>query len=212
MATTSSMKENKDALRRRARAGRAGLPTAGTADGDRLADLVLGLLPRAPDAVLAAYLARPGEPPTGPLLERCRARGLRVLLPVLLPDRDLDWAPDEGHYRPGPGPALLEPDGNRLGGWAPAVAALILVPALAVDRSGVRLGQGGGSYDRALARVPASVPVVALLHPGELVEALPRAPHDCPVHAVVTVDGVTWIREPAAAVAPGPRRPGRPAG
>jgi 5-formyltetrahydrofolate cyclo-ligase len=60
----------------------------------------------------------------------------------------------------------------------------VLVPALAVDRHGNRLGRGGGSYDRALAR--ATGLTVAVLYDGELVDLLPVEPHDVPVNAVVT--------------------------
>ncbi|PSK58900.1 5-formyltetrahydrofolate cyclo-ligase [Micromonospora sp. MH33] len=70
-----------------------------------------------------------------------------------------------------------------------AGADLVVVPALAVDRRGYRLGRGGGSYDRALARVPATVPTVALLHDGELVEVVPAQPHDRPVRFVITPGG-----------------------
>ncbi|MBM0260688.1 5-formyltetrahydrofolate cyclo-ligase, partial [Micromonospora sp. 4G55] len=79
--------------------------------------------------------------------------------------------------------------GPRLGRAAIGEAELVVVPALAVDHRGLRLGRGGGSYDRALARVPGRVLIVALLHDGELVEALPAQPHDRPVHAVITPSG-----------------------
>lgn len=91
-----------------------------------------------------------------------------ALLPVLLPDGDLDW----------------EVDGVRRGASAVAGVDLVIVPAVAVDRSGVRLGRGGGSYDRALARTGAVT--VALLHDGELLDALPAEPHDVRVGWVVT--------------------------
>ena len=67
-----------------------------------------------------------------------------------------------------------------------ASADLVLVPALAVDAAGVRLGRGGGSYDRALSRVRPGVPVIALLYPGEVVPVLPAQPHDRPVTAALT--------------------------
>ena len=81
---------------------------------------------------------------------------------------------------------LREPPGPRLGPEAIASAEIVLVPALAVDATGTRLGRGGGSYDRALARVRPEVPVIALLYPGELVPLLPAEPHDRPVTAVLT--------------------------
>ncbi len=82
---------------------------------------------------------------------------------------------------------LLEPAGPRLGPEALADCDLVLVPALAVDRAGRRLGRGGGSYDRALPRARGLV--VAVLHDGELVEQLPAEPHDVAVRAVVTPSG-----------------------
>jgi 5-formyltetrahydrofolate cyclo-ligase len=66
---------------------------------------------------------------------------------------------------------------------------MVVVPAVAVDARGVRLGRGGGSYDRALARVAPDTLVVALLHDGEVVEELPYEPHDRRVDAVITPSG-----------------------
>ena len=110
-----------------------------------------------------------------------------MLLPVVAPDLDLDWALDDGTRHAVRGPGGLEPGGPRLGKGAIASADVVLVPALAVDTRGGRLGQGGGSYDRALARVRADVLVVALLHDDELLtEPVPTAEHDRPVGAVVT--------------------------
>ena len=64
------------------------------------------------------------------------------------------------------------------------------MPALAVSRSGMRLGRGGGSYDRALARAESAF-TVALLHDGELLDEVPAEPHDRPVDAVITpADGL----------------------
>jgi 5-formyltetrahydrofolate cyclo-ligase len=59
------------------------------------------------------------------------------------------------------------------------------VPALAVDRAGNRLGRGGGSFDRALARVGPLIPVIALLYDDELLDQVPAEPHDAPVRSVV---------------------------
>jgi 5-formyltetrahydrofolate cyclo-ligase len=71
----------------------------------------------------------------------------------------------------------------------------VLVPALAVDHRGQRLGRGGGSYDRALARVGERVPVVALLFDGELIDQVPAEPHDRPVSAVaLPSQGIVSVR------------------
>ena len=136
----------------------------------------------------AAYVSIGSEPGTALLLSRLDD----VLLPVLLHDGDLDWALYDGELVPGP-LGLLEPAGRRLGRDAVADCSLVVVPALAVDRSGTRLGRGGGSYDRALCRTSALV--VAALHVGELRETLPAEPHDQPVDAVVLPDrGLVVLR------------------
>jgi 5-formyltetrahydrofolate cyclo-ligase len=126
---------------------------------------------------VAAYASVGGEPPTDALL----AMRPDVLLPVLLDDGDLDWA--TGALRAARR-RLLEPSGPRLGVDALASCDLVVVPALAVDRRGRRLGRGGGSYDRALRR--ATGLTVALLYDDELVEEVPSEPHDVPVAAAVT--------------------------
>ena len=114
------------------------------------------------------------------------AHPLRLLLPVLRPDGDLDWAGYDGQA--GLRPArygLREPSGRRLGVEAIATATLVIVPAVAVDHAGTRLGRGGGSYDRALARVGKGVRTIAPLFDGEFVERLPAEPHDRPVTTVL---------------------------
>ena len=143
-------------------------------------------------ATVTAYVSLDGEPGTGPLLDALRGSGKRVLLPVLLPDGDLDWAPYDGPDGLVPASrGLLEPTGPRLGPDAVATADVVLVPALAVDRTGMRLGRGGGSYDRALARVPVGTFVCALLYDGELLDRVPHDDHDRTVTAVVTPSGVS---------------------
>lgn len=144
------------------------------------AESLVDVLRTAGDGTAAAYVSFGAEPPTGPLLYAWRGRS--VLLPVLLPDGDLDWARYDGRWQLGPG-GLVEPAGPRLGVDAIADCAVVVVPALAVDAAGVRLGRGGGSYDRALAR--ATGLVVAALYDHELVPALPSEPHDRRVDAVV---------------------------
>ena len=145
-------------------------------------------------ATVAAYVSVGTEPGTGPLLDALVASGRRVILPLLLPDNDLDWAaydgPD-GLRRAGRG--LLEPAGRPLGTDAVATADVVLTPGLAVDRSGMRIGRGGGSYDRALGRVPTGTFVATLLYDGELLDEVPAGPHDRRVNAVVTASGVTRL-------------------
>lgn len=117
-----------------------------------------------------------------------------MLLPVLLPDNDLDWAEYAGPAALAPASrGLLEPTGPRLGAKAVEEASCVLLPGLAVDAQGVRLGRGGGSYDRVLARVRAAGThplLVVVLYAHEVVDTVPREPHDHLVDAALTPDGV----------------------
>ena len=116
-------------------------------------------------------------------------------MPVLGSGLQRDWAEYAGaddlrERAPGRPP---EPGGPTLGAAALADADVVIAPALAVDTTGARLGQGGGWYDRALEHIRPGVPVVALVFPEELYDAetrpLPRERHDRPVDAVATPPG-----------------------
>jgi 5-formyltetrahydrofolate cyclo-ligase len=174
-------------------AARRGIPAGVRAKADSTLCALLCSLVREqrPDRI-AGYVPMSGEPGGADLpaaLAGAAAPG-QLLLPVLRPDLDLDWAAYTGPADlAGAGRSLREPRGSRLGPGAVATAQIVVVPAVAVDRQGVRLGRGGGSYDRALARLRAGVLVVAALYDGELVDELPAAPHDRPVSAVVTPAG-----------------------
>ena len=138
---------------------------------------------------IAAFVGIRGEPPTLALLAALHARGVRVLLPLLRDDLDLEWAVfdgDAGALVEGLR-GVLQPAGVSLGLDGIAEAALVLAPALAVDDSGRRLGQGGGSYDRALTRT--SAPVLAVVFDDELLESVPVQPHDRPVGGTLTPAG-----------------------
>lgn len=130
---------------------------------------------------LTVYVSVGTEPNTSALIRTLSARGRRVLLPRLRPDGGLDLVADDGSRAPGLR-GTLQPTGPA----AQDPPDLWIVPALAVSRAGVRLGRGGGAYDRVL---PVGVPVIALLYPGELVDELPAEPHDRPVtHAALPDD------------------------
>jgi 5-formyltetrahydrofolate cyclo-ligase len=176
----------KAALRAGVLARRRAIPAEERAAAARqVRDALLDLPEMQMAGTVAAYVSVGTEPETRGLLFALWKRGTYVLLPVLQPDGDLDWASYEGPDSLAPGPrGLLEPTEARRGVNAITSADLVVVPALAVDRGGGRLGRGGGSFDRALARVGTSILTVALLHDGELLDEVPVAEHDQPVRAV----------------------------
>ncbi|MDF5757620.1 5-formyltetrahydrofolate cyclo-ligase [Spongiactinospora sp. TRM90649] len=142
--------------------------------------------------LVACYWSTDEEPATHGLVFALWKHGTTVILPVLRGDRDLDWAVYDGPDSLAPGPfGIMEPVDTRRGVEAVRTAALVIVPALAVDRTtGVRLGRGGGSYDRALARVGPNVPTVALLHEGELIDGVPAEAHDRRVRHAALPSGI----------------------
>jgi 5-formyltetrahydrofolate cyclo-ligase len=176
--TTETEKQRVRAAMLRAR--RSAPVAARTAADAALVHALLAAVRAEPRHTVAAYSPLPSEPGGADLPAVLTAAGLTVLLPVLLPDRDLDW--------------VQFPSSTPLGLDAIGAADLVVVPAVAVDATGVRLGRGGGSYDRALRRVRPSTLVVALLYGGELVPRLPAEPHDQRVHAVILPDdGLVYL-------------------
>jgi 5-formyltetrahydrofolate cyclo-ligase len=185
----------KSALREQYLARREARPVAERAAGSAAvtAALLRGL---AGARTLAAYAPEETEPGHGRLPAAYTQLGARVLLPVVPPvGRELGWAVDTGRLAPGRF-GLLEPVGPRLGPTAIGTADIVVVPALAVARDGVRLGRGGGYYDRALRHARPDAVVVALLFDDEFVDELPAEPHDRRVTAVVTPSG-GWQALPA---------------
>jgi 5-formyltetrahydrofolate cyclo-ligase len=190
---------NKSVLRADLLRVRAALTAEQRAGAERaIAERALELEELAAARTVAAYVSIGSEPGTRALLEVLRGRRERVLLPVLLGDNDLDWAVyggPEGLERSARG--LYEPAGPRLGVDAVTEADVVLLPGLAVDGRGMRLGRGGGSYDRVLGRLAAAgagAALVVLLYGHEVLERVPAEAHDRPVDAVVTPEGVTRFR------------------
>ncbi|WP_425956065.1 5-formyltetrahydrofolate cyclo-ligase [Xylanimonas sp. McL0601] len=186
----------KEELRRAIRAHRAARTPRQRADAAHAFADVLETIPAVREAAcVATYAARSNEPGTHVLLERLALRGARVLLPVLGSGLARDWAEYAGvddlrERAPGRPP---EPSGPPLGASAIEKADVVVVPALAVDTHGRRLGQGGGWYDRVLHLVRDGVTVVAMVFPEEVYDGgerpLPMEPHDLRVHVVATTQG-----------------------
>lgn len=188
--------DGKSSVRRRLVAARAAMSDDARAEAGRLVrDHLLELPEVSAAGTIAVYYSIGTEPDTHGLIFALWKRGSYVILPVLLPDGDLDWASYEGPDSLAPGPrGLLEPTEPGRGTGTVARADVVVVPALAVDGRGYRLGRGGGSYDRALARVGAQVPTIALLYDDELLPRVPAEPHDQRVRAVARpAHGITRL-------------------
>lgn len=185
----------KAALRRQVLASRRARPPAVlVADAEAIAAHVLAWEPVRRARTVAAYVSVGSEPGTGLLLDALRRAGHRVLLPVVLPDLDLDWAAYTGPDSLVPARlGLLEPGGPPLGLDAVLDADVLLLPGLAVSPHGARLGRGGGCYDRVLRRVAGhgtGRATAVLLHDDEVGLDVPVEPHDRPVTHAVTPGGV----------------------
>ncbi|MCV7196354.1 5-formyltetrahydrofolate cyclo-ligase [Mycobacterium angelicum] len=153
------------------------------------------------DNTVCAYVPVGAEPGSIEMLDVLLRRAGRVLLPVARTSEDntpvpLRW----GEYRSeGLVTArwgLLEPPEPWLPESALAEASLVLLPALAADRRGVRLGRGQGFYDRSLAARDPRARLVAVVRDEEFVDELPSEPHDVRMTHVLTprrgMIEVTW--------------------
>lgn len=184
----------KQALRRRIQAARAELTRQQRAEaGRRLRDAVLAMPQAQMAGTVAAYYSVGTEPPTRSLVYALWKRGTYVLLPCSRQGENLAWASFEGpEAMTAARHGLLEP--TRPATAAITSADLVIVPALAADRRGNRLGWGRGYYDRALPLVGPLIPTIALLYDGELLDELPAGPLDYPVRmAAQPATGVTLV-------------------
>lgn len=152
----------------------------------RLSELVIQLGARS----ISAYLSLPEEPGTRPFLRWAHEQGIQVLLPLSREDGLLDWAPYDGEDEDEDVLGMPTPTSELLGPIAINDVDLILVPAAAVDRSGMRMGWGRGYFDKTLGSMEKCPPVYAVIFDDEFVDAVPRERHDQPVNGVVTPSGV----------------------
>lgn len=152
-----------------------------------------------PRSTIAAFVSMGSEMSMTPLLGMMLDSSCRVLVPRLGAGMDIGWSAldaidDLRDQRNADGSRNIrrpqEPDNDVDGPEALAEAALIIVPAFAVDEQGFRLGRGGGWYDRALRYRNPSSHVIAVCWPWEPTdEAVPHEPHDIPVDGVLTPEG-----------------------
>lgn len=194
--------ESKEDVRARFKARRRKMAGLGSSTASRLSAAAAPLLESLPEkSSVACYLSAGTEPDTSALLAALDAAGHTVLVPVCEPERQLSWCPwtPATELAPGLFPAIPEPVGPRLGAEEVLDLDLLLIPALAVDASGTRMGKGGGYYDRFLAQFRAgggSAPAVAVVHDHEFLPegGLPADPLDAPVDGVLTPAGFTPVR------------------
>ncbi len=179
--------EEKRVLRARLRAARAARP----APERELAGRAIaghGTRAWAGADVVASYAGTADEPPTRALLDGLLAAGVRVVLPIVAGPQRLAWGGYAGWERLVPGPHGVpqpaEPDPT----FELERAVVVIVPALAVDGRGNRLGRGAGYYDRALAGL--DVPTVAVVFDDEVLPEVPTQEHDVAVGAALTPSGL----------------------
>jgi 5-formyltetrahydrofolate cyclo-ligase len=209
----------KEGMRERIRAERRlRTPLEQELDGEGIAAVAQEIPEIARARCVAAYTSTASAPGTVPLRRALLAGGVRVLLPVLLDDGHLDWCVDDGVAGADDGepewssvtdtataPGSLEEAPTRAAGGVTSrrdgsphllglegigQADVVLIPALAIDTLGNRLGQGAGFYDRTLRMIDPTVMVFAVVYEGELLDAaiepVPAEPHDRRVDAVIT--------------------------
>jgi 5-formyltetrahydrofolate cyclo-ligase len=134
---------------------------------------------------ICAYVPMRSEPGAPEMLDRLTAAGHDVWLPVVVDSGALDWARHDGAAMTTGPLGIAQPAGPLLGRAAVARAGLVLLPGLAADRSGVRLGRGRGHYDRTLALAGPATPLVVLLNDEELLDDVPAEAHDKRVHGAL---------------------------
>lgn len=153
---------------------------------NRLAVSELFSVPEMKNAnVIASYLSYGTEPDTSNINQEIMDSGRKLLLPRMQSDKSLKFVPWDGNLKSlGSNGRIQEPIGTPYDGKID----VMILPALAIDKSGNRLGQGGGSFDRALARFGGWS--VALINQSELLEKIPVEVHDKKVAAALTEIGL----------------------
>jgi 5-formyltetrahydrofolate cyclo-ligase len=176
----------KAALRREAIARREACDPA---LGALLREVVLREAPPPPGAIVAGFWSMGREIATLPLLTALHARGHPIALPVTPPrGQPLSfraWAPGAAMAKGPMGTQYPAED-------VPLTPDFLLVPLLAFDRTGARLGYGGGYYDRTLAALPLAGRL-GLAYAAQEVAEVPVGPHDVRLPAIATELGVIRV-------------------
>ena len=192
MATDPSLE--KRALRAEIRQKRRTMPSGDRERAARgLTEQLVALAERFGATSIAAYMSTDDEPSTRGFLSWAHEAGIRVLLPISREDGLLDWAPYEPASTGGPSDAeeldflgMPIPGTELLGPIAINDVSLVIIPASAVDRSGMRMGWGRGYFDRTIGSMASRPPVYAVIFDSEFLDEVPHERHDEPVDGVVT--------------------------
>jgi 5-formyltetrahydrofolate cyclo-ligase len=182
-----------DLRERRSLLSEAQRESAALAIGERLDALIDSLGARS----VSCFLSTTNEPGTRDFVTRAVQRGIRVLLPITRADGLLDWAvaSDDDEIAEGLF-GLPEPTGEVLGPIAVNDVDLMIVPAAAVDRTGMRMGWGRGYFDKTIGSMEKCPPVYAVIYDSEILDSLPREVHDQPVTGVVTPSQTLILSHP----------------
>ena len=136
---------------------------------------------------ISCFLSTTTEPGTRGFVTAAVRRGIRVLLPITRADGLLDWAVADDSDEVAEGLfGLPEPGGDVLGPIAVNDVDLMIIPAAAIDSTGMRLGWGRGYFDKTIGSMEKCPPVYAVIYDSELLDSLPREVHDQPVSGIVT--------------------------
>jgi 5-formyltetrahydrofolate cyclo-ligase len=149
---------------------------------ENLQSLVLDLSARS----ISCYLSAHNEPDTRPFLNWATAEGIRILFPISREDGLLDWTVGDGDEEFTGISGVPEAVGTLLGPIAINDVDLIIVPAAAVDESGLRMGWGRGYFDKTLGSMEKCPPVYAMVFDSEYLDEVPREVHDQPVNGLIT--------------------------
>jgi 5-formyltetrahydrofolate cyclo-ligase len=193
---TTSVRDRKQYIRRSIRAVRRGLSEAERlARSRRLWERVIALPCYQHARVVLGYMAFDHEVLTDGLMQQAMASGKQIVLPMVQADRegmtlyaieDLEHDVASGYH------GILEPQPQRTRAVVPETLELALIPGVAFDLRGGRLGFGAGFYDRLLSRLPRDIPMVGLAFDFQVIPRLPSQPHDIMLDAIVTERGVIW--------------------
>jgi 5-formyltetrahydrofolate cyclo-ligase len=193
---TTAIRDRKQYIRRSVRAVRRGLSEA-----ERLArsrciwERVIALSCYQHARMVLGYMAFDHEVLTDGLMQQAMASGKQIVLPMVQADREgmTLYAIEDLEHDVAPGyRGILEPRPRRTRAVAPETLELMLIPGVAFDLRGGRLGFGAGFYDRLLSRLRRGIPTVGLAFDFQVIPRLPSQPHDIMLDAIVTERCVIW--------------------